>query len=271
MSASEIEPVIRVERDGVTRPAIKVDDLTIRYRTTYEKTPTFKTAIVRFGRGQRAVSVVEAIKNLSFDIPEGTSMGVIGANGAGKSTLMRAVGGVLTPSSGRIEVRGQVSMLTLGVGFNGNLTGRENVVLGGLAGGLSREQVSERAEMIADFAEIGEFMDMPIRTYSSGMYQRLAFSVAVHMDPDILIVDEALSAGDASFREKAAARMKELMGEARAMLLVSHSLGSIKELCDEVIWLHKGRLMMHASPDECIDAYTKFLHVGETAFTMDDM
>ncbi|NCT91321.1 ABC transporter ATP-binding protein [Cellulomonas sp. APG4] len=253
-------------------PTVSVQDVSIVYRTTFEKVPTFKSAIVRLGRGERAVREVDALQNVSFDVPRGTSLGIIGANGAGKSTLMRAIAGVLPPTKGRIEVRGKISaLLALGVGFNGQLSGRENVVLGGLAAGLSREQVEERAEQIAEFAEIGEFMDLPMRTYSSGMYQRLAFSVSVHMDPDILLIDEALSAGDASFKEKATAKMDELMASARAMFLVSHSLGSIKSLCDDAIWIHKGKLMMHDTPERCIAAYTKFLKVGENAFTFEDL
>ena len=179
-------------------------------------------------------------------------MGIIGANGAGKSTLMRAIAGILPPTQGRIEVRSRVSaLLALGVGFNAALSGRENVVLGGLATGLSRKEI-ERYEEIAEFAELGDFMDMPMRTYSSGMYSRLAFSVSVHMNPDILLIDEALSAGDASFKTKAAAKMNDLVRNSRTMFLVSHAMSSVKDLCDDSIWLHKGKLMMRGEPDEVI-------------------
>jgi ABC-type polysaccharide/polyol phosphate transport system ATPase subunit len=278
LSASESPtPEVAEERPGPKQkplpgepPTVSVQDVSIVYRTTLEKVPTFKSAIVRLGRGERAVREIEAVKSMSFDIPRGTSLGVIGANGAGKSTLMRAIAGVLPPTSGRIEVRGKISsLLALGVGFNGMLSGRENVILGGLAAGLSREAVNQRAEEVAAFAEIGEFMDMPMRTYSSGMYQRLAFSVSVHMDPDILLVDEALSAGDAAFQAKAGAKMADLMSSARAMFLVSHSLKSVEKLCDDCIWIHKGTLMMHDTPERCVAAYTKFLKVGEDAFTFD--
>ena len=272
ISLSASSASTRARAAAATRPAVSVQNVSITYRTTFEKVPTLRSTIVRFGRGERAVREVEAIKNVSFDVPVGTSLGIIGANGAGKSTLMKAVAGVLPPTKGRIEVRGHISaLLALGVGFNPALTGQENVVLGGLAAGLSRAQVNERAKEIAEFAEIGEFMEMPMRTYSSGMYQRLAFAVSVHMDPDILLVDEALSAGDAKFKVKASAKMSELMKSARAMFLVSHSLGSIKELCDDCVWIHKGELMMHDSPERCIDAYTKFLEVGENAFTFEDL
>ncbi len=275
LSASNIpahKPIVTVKRTGLEAPAVRVQDVSIRYRTTYEKVPTIKTALARLGRGERAVRVIEAVDHMTFDVPEHTSLGIIGANGAGKSTLMRAIAGVLSPNSGRIEVHGRISsLLALGVGFNGQLSGRENVMLGGLAQGFNPAEVNERAAIIAEFAELEDYMDMPMRTYSAGMYQRLAFSVSVHMDPDILLVDEALSAGDAKFREKASAKMNELMSSARAMFLVSHAMGAIREQCNEAIWIHKGRLMMHGTPDECIHAYTKFVEVGETAFTMEEL
>ena len=167
---------------------------------------------------------------MSFEVPHGKVLGVVGANGAGKSTLMRTVAGILPPNSGRVEVHGRVStLLALGVGFNRKLTGRENVVLGGLAAGLTRAQLREKYDEIVAFAELEDFMDMPMRTYSSGMYGRLAFAVAVTMEPDILIIDEALSVGDARFRRKSFNRMRELCGEDRTILLVTHALGSDRE------------------------------------------
>ena len=255
-----------------SRPAVSVQNVSVTFRTTFERTPTFKSAITRFGRGERAVRDVEAVKNVSFDVPDGTSLGIVGSNGAGKSTLVRTLGGILPPTSGRIEVHGRISaLLALGVGFNPNLSGTENVMLGGLAAGLSRSQIKERSQEIEDFAELGDFMEMPIRTYSSGMRSRLAFSVSVHMDPDILMIDEALSAGDAKFKKKAAAKMNEVMESARAMFLVSHSMPSIKAMCNRAIWLHKGELKMQGSPDEVIAAYTLFLEIGEDKFALEDM
>jgi ABC-type polysaccharide/polyol phosphate transport system ATPase subunit len=251
---------------------VKVEDLHITYRTTFERLPTFKNAVVRLGRGQRAVREVHALKGVSFDVPEGTSMGIIGNNGAGKSTLMRALSGILPPTKGRIEVNGRISpLLSLGVGFNLNLSGRENIIVGGLASGLNRRQVMERSEAVIDFAGIEEFIDAPMRTYSSGMFSRLAFSVAVHMDPDILMIDEALSAGDAAFKTKAAEKMKELRDNARAMFLVSHSLASITELCNDVLWLHKGEVMRRGKPEEVVEEYKEFVHVGSSAVILEDL
>src|SRR4051794_10786426 len=224
------------------------------------------------GRGETIIREVEALKNVSFEVPHGQVLGVVGANGAGKSTLMRTMAGILPPTSGRVEVEGRVStLLALGVGFNRKLSGRDNVVLGGLAAGLSREQLKSKYDEIVAFAELEDFMDIPMRTYSSGMYGRLAFSVAVNMDPDILLIDEALSVGDARFRKKSFNKMRELCAQARTIVLVSHALGSIEQLCDTAAWMHKGELRMQSDPESVVHAYTKFLDVGEDAFTMEDV
>ena len=242
------------------------------YRTSLESAPTLKGTVLKLGRRERVVREIRALRNVSFEVPEGQVLGVVGANGAGKSTLMRTVAGILPPNAGRVEVHGRVStLLALGVGFNRKMTGRQNVVLGGLAAGLSRERLQEKYDEIVAFAELEEFMDMPMRTYSSGMYGRLAFAVAVTMEPDILLIDEALSVGDARFRKKSFRKMRELCGEDRTILLVTHALGSIKELCDQAIWMHKGELRMWDEPDAVVDAYTEFLEVGEDALTMEDV
>jgi teichoic acid transport system ATP-binding protein len=185
---------------------------------------------------------------------------------------MRAMAGILPPTTGSIEVWGRAStLLALGVGFNHNLSGRENIILGGLAAGLSRREVEERAIEVAEWTELGDFIDMPMRTYSSGMSARVGFSVAVHMKPDILMIDEALSTGDAHFREKATAKMAELRESARAMFLVSHGLGSIKEMCNEAIWLDRGKLMLRGEPAEVVQAYMKFVKVKKSESTTEDM
>ena len=252
--------------------AISVQNVSVTYRTTFERTPTLKDALTRLGRGERVVREVEAVKNVSFDLEQGQILGIVGHNGAGKSTLIRTVAGILAPTAGRIEIRGKVStLLALGVGFNAALSGKENVLLGGLAAGLSRQQVADRYDEIADFAELGDFMEMPMRTYSSGMFSRLAFSVAVHMEPDILLVDEALSAGDASFKHKANAKMQELMSQARTMILVSHALGSIEEMCNTAIWMDHGNLMLQGSPKEVVAAYTDFANVKRDNLTLEDV
>jgi teichoic acid transport system ATP-binding protein len=253
--------------------AVRVQDLYLTYRASLEKKPTLRNAFLRLGRRQRMVKEIEALRGVSFDVPHGTVLGVVGANGAGKSTLVRTIAGILPPTGGRIEVHGRVStLLALGVGFNPNLTGRDNVVLGGLAAGMTRSEIAERYDEIAAFADLREgFIDMPMRTYSSGMYARLGFSVAVHMDPDVLIIDEALSTGDARFKRKSFDKMKELCAEARTIFLVSHALGSIKELCTEAVWLHRGELITKGEPGKVVAAYTKYLEVGEDAITLEDV
>jgi len=261
---------------GSDRTRIRVDDVSVTYRTSLEKAPTLKSTLLRLGRRERVVREIQALQSVSFTVPHGKVMGVVGANGAGKSTLMRAVAGILPPTSGRVEVHGRVStLLSLGVGFNRKLTGRQNVVLGGLAAGLTRSELAAKYDKIVEFAELDDFMDMPMRTYSSGMYGRLAFAVAVTMHPDVLIIDEALSVGDARFRRKSFERMRELCGEDRTILLVSHALGSIEKLCDDAIWLDKGRIQMWDEPHAVVEAYTEFLGVGDNEeadpVTMEDV
>ena len=252
--------------------SIRVADVSVTYRTSFERAPTLKSTMLRLGRRERVVREIEALKEVSFEVEHGTVLGIVGANGAGKSTLVRTVAGILPPTEGRVEIRGRVStLLALGVGFNRDLSGRENVVLGGLAAGLSREQMAAKYDEIVDFAELGDFMELPMRTYSSGMYGRLAFSVAVNMDPDILLIDEALSVGDARFRRKSFEKMRELCGQARTIVLVSHALGSIVELCDQAIWMHQGELRMWDEPEAVVDAYTRFLDVRDDVVTREDV
>ena len=274
-SASE-NPAATVEGGSglpaATGCAVRVENLSVTYRTTVEKKPTLKKTLIRLGRRERIIREIKAVRDVSFEVPRGAALGVVGVNGAGKSTLLRTMAGILPPTDGRIEVFGRVStLLSLGVGFKSELTGQENVVLGGLAAGLSREQMAAKYEEIADFAELGDFMDMPMRTYSSGMYGRLAFSVATSMDPDILLIDEALSTGDARFKQKSFAKMRELCGEARTIVLVSHGLRSIREICDEVIWMDEGRIAMRDDADAVIDAYKEYLQVGESEVTDEDV
>jgi ABC-type polysaccharide/polyol phosphate transport system ATPase subunit len=265
---------VRAEQER-KRVTVSVKDVSITYRTALDrKANTMRQRIVRLGRGgEPNIREVRALRGVSFDVTQGTVMGIVGANGAGKSTLMRALAGILPPTSGEIEVNGRVStLLALGVGFNANLTGRENVLLGGLAAGLTRAEVRERYDEIADFAALEDgFMDMPMRTYSSGMFGRLAFAVAVHMEPDILLVDEALSAGDARFKHKAFAKMQELMAQARTIFLVSHALGSDGDLCNDAIWLQKGELVARGTPKEIVDGYTDSLKVKRDAISMEDL
>ena len=252
--------------------AVSVQNLGLIYKTTIDKKLSLTNRVKHLGRGTKQTRIVNALDGVNLDIDYSNVLGVVGANGAGKSTMMRVISGILPPTSGRVEVYGKVStLLALGVGFNKQLTGRENVILGGLASGLSRDEIESHFEEIVDFAELGEAIDAPMRTYSSGMYARLGFSVAVTVKPDILIVDEALSTGDAKFKEKSLNRMKELRTADRALILVSHALATIEDLCNEVIWLNKGKLMARGKPAEVIAEYQKFMNVGKSASSDEDV
>ena len=252
-------------------PTISVREVSLTYRSNVSKKPNIKEALTNMGRRQRTTVSIDALKGISFDVAQGTVLGIIGANGAGKSTLMKAIAGILPPTSGEIHLRGKVSaMLSLGVGFNANLTGRENVLLGGLAAGLSRDEIESNFQAVVDFADIGEHIDMPMRTYSAGMYGRLGFAVATTINPEILLIDEALSTGDAAFKEKSAQRINELCEQAKTLVIVSHGLGTIEELCTEALWLNSGKIAMQGKPEDAIEAYTKFLHVGTVPTSMED-
>jgi len=197
-----------------------------------------------------------ALKNISFRIGRGESVAVIGSNGAGKSTLLSLVAGLSKPDSGQVNVRGRVAaLLELGSGFHGDLSGRENVHLNGSILGLSRKRVNELFDEIVDFAGLGEFIDQPLRTYSSGMIMRLAFAVAVNVDPDVLIVDEVLAVGDQSFQTKSFEKIVEFKRAGKTLLCVSHVTSAVQNLCDRGLWLDQGELIMDGASDEVIAAY----------------
>ena len=264
-------PAEQPERTG--RWAVQARDVHITYRVPRDpRANTLRYRLTRPAKRQGLVREVKALRGVSLDVVHGTVLGIVGANGAGKSTLMRAIAGILPPSAGEIEVHGRIStLLALGVGFNGNLSGRENVVLGGLAAGLSRRQIAERYEKIAAWADLGEFIDMPMKTYSSGMYGRLAFAVSTHMEPDVLLIDEALSAGDAKFKRKSYDTIHELVDQARTIFLVTHAVGTVRDLCDDCLWLHRGRVMMRGDPQQVTAAYIRFQEVGEDPVVLEDV
>jgi len=252
--------------------AVSVKDLGLTYTTSIDKKPTLKARLKSLGRGKKFTRTVRALSDVSIDVHYGTVLGIIGSNGAGKSSLMRVISGIVPPTQGRVEVFGSVStLLALGVGFNPAMTGRDNVYLGGLAAGMSRHEIDANFQAIAEFSELGEAIDAPMRTYSSGMYARLAFSVAAVVEPDILIIDEALSTGDAKFKEKSLNRIKELRTADRALILVSHALATIEDICNEVIWLNNGKLMARGKPTEVIAAYREFVDARKSASSDEDV
>ncbi|MBD2355691.1 ABC transporter ATP-binding protein [Tolypothrix sp. FACHB-123] len=202
-----------------------------------------------------------ALQDISFEVMKGETMGIIGRNGAGKSTLLQMICGTLTPTSGEIQVNGTVAaLLELGAGFNPEFTGRENVYMNGAIIGLSQEQVNERFDKIAAFADIGDFIDQPVKTYSSGMYVRLAFASAIHVEPDILIVDEALSVGDMFFQAKCMAQMQQMMNAGTTVLFVSHDIGSVKSLCQRCVFLEQGKLQKIGKASDVVSLYTGIIH-----------
>ena len=201
-----------------------------------------------------------ALDNISFEIRSGETIGIIGTNGAGKSTLLKLITGVATPTSGRIEVNGRISaLLELGAGFNPEYTGIENIYLNGVMVGYTKEEMDQRIEDILSFADIGDFIYQPVKTYSSGMFARLAFAVAINVDPDILIVDEALSVGDIFFQAKCYKKFEEFKNNGKTILFVSHDLGSISKYCDRVILLNKGKKLSEGLPNKMVDLYKKVL------------
>lgn len=206
----------------------------------------------------------QALKDVSFRLQKGRILGIVGRNGSGKSTLLRAIGGIFSVDHGKIELfHNKVSLLSIGVGFNYLLSGRENVILSGMLTGFTKEEVNERMDKIIAFSEIGEFIDKPVATYSSGMYSKLAFSLATELNTDILLIDEVLSVGDESFAAKSYYRMKELIQDKNhTVVIVSHNLTTLEELCDEVLWLHDGETKMYGTPSEVLLQYKEFMRGG---------
>ncbi len=211
-------------------------------------------------------NLTHAIKDLTLRIPKGASVGLIGRNGSGKSTFLKLVTGIYKPDLGRISVHGRVSaLIELGAGFHPDFTGRENLMLAGVMHGLSREEVLRRFDEIVRFAELEHVIDDPVRTYSSGMFMRLGFSIAIHTDPDILLVDEVLAVGDAGFVAKCKDRIAELRKEGKTLVLVTHDLDAVERWCDEVVWLDNGVVKDRGYPRRVIDAYRQFIEHGEEA------
>lgn len=236
--------------------AIKVNDVCLSYftRNGVSIRNIFKKDAVSKGEFQ-------ALKGVSFQVEKGKILGIIGKNGSGKSTLLRAIGGIFSVDSGSIELfKNKVSLLSIGVGFNYLLTGRENVILSGMLTGFTMDEILEKMDNIIEFAEIGDFIDKPVNTYSSGMYSKLAFSLATELNTDILLVDEVLSVGDEKFAKKSYFRMKELIEDQNhTVVIVSHNLQTLEDLCDEVLWLHEGKIRMVGEPSEVLNEYKKFM------------
>ena len=225
------------------RPVIILDHVSVRYRAPEEVIGTFKEYAIQVLRRNVRFREFRALNNIDLQVDEGEILGVIGRNGAGKSTLLKVISRVLIPTEGRVRLRGMVSpLLELGAGFHPELTGRENILLNGTLLGHSRREIESRLPEIIDFAELGAFIDSPLRTYSSGMVARLGFSVSTTWHPDILILDEILSVGDEAFRQKCRVRMRKYREEGTTTLLVTHDSGTVESLCSRAIWLDHGEI-----------------------------
>jgi ABC-type polysaccharide/polyol phosphate transport system ATPase subunit len=236
--------------------AIRLEGVCVRYRIPRERIPSIKEYAIRRLKRRIVYDDFEALRDVGLEIQAGETVGVVGRNGAGKSTLLRLIARVIQPTKGRVVVAGKTApLLELGLGLHGELTGRENVLLQGALLGFSRTEMKRRMDRIIAFAELEEFIDAPIRTYSTGMAARLAFSVATDVDPDILLVDEALAVGDERFQRKCHDRMEAFRRAGKTVLLVSHALTQVRDNCRRAVWIHEGRLLRDGEAGEVTEAY----------------
>ena len=244
--------------------AVEADGVSKRFRLYHERNQSLKATLMRKRRA--VVEEFWALKDVSVEVPEGSTFGLIGENGSGKSTLMKCMAKILRPDHGSVTVRGKVSaLLELGAGFHPELSGRENVYLNGSILGIKGKELSRRFDDIVDYAGLGQFIDQPVKNYSSGMYVRLGFSVAINVDPDVLLVDEVLAVGDEAFQRKCGEKFAELRQQGKTIVLVSHSMVSVHNLCDKVAWLDHGHVKMVDSARRVVDEYTGAVQVDRKA------
>lgn len=237
--------------------AIEVKDLKITYKCV--KSLSMRKSLFHLRKSK--LEVYEALRGISFEVKKGEIMGIVGKNGSGKSTLLRAIAGIFSADSGSIELESDsVSLLSIGVGFQKKLSGRENIILSGMLLGFSEQEVRDKMDEIIEFANLGKFIDMPVKTYSSGMYSKLAFSITAVLETDIMLIDEVLSVGDAKFKKKSYKKMQELiMDENRTVVIVSHSTETLEKLCTSLLWLHEGEIKMQDDTKTVLDAYNEFM------------
>ena len=255
--------LLRVKRVPPSR--IQFEEVTHRYRLIRERPDSLREIFAKLFQQRSVVQDFEALKAVSFDIAAGETVGLIGRNGSGKSTALKIMAGVFEPTQGEVLISGTIApLIELGAGFHPDLTGRENIVLNGLLMGLSKKEVLERAPAIIEFDDLGDFIDTPLKQYSSGMYMRLAFATAVEVDPDILLVDEILAVGDAEFQEKCYERMRQFQRKGKTLVLVSHIAEDIRKLCSRVILLDHGQLLADGSTESVLRKYEELIHLPVT-------
>lgn len=237
--------------------AIKVDHVYKSFTVYYDRANTLKERILFLSRNKKREKR-EILKDINLEIKKGETVGLIGVNGSGKSTLLKLMTKIIFPNKGTIETTGKLtSLLELGAGFHPDFTGRENIYFNASIFGLTRKEIDNRLNQIIEFSELGELIDNPVRTYSSGQYMRLAFSVAINVDAEILLIDEILSVGDQHFQEKCFNKMRELRKEGKTMVFVTHSMESVRNLCDRAIWLYNGEVRMDGNTKEVVDEYLR--------------
>ena len=236
--------------------AIKVENLTKEFKLFYDKPSTLKERLVFWNKKKENSRIV--LKNINLTIKKGETVALIGTNGSGKSTLLKLMTKIIYPSKGKLTTNGKLtSLLELGAGFHPDFTGRENIYFNASIFGLTKEEIEKRVDEIIEFSELGEFIDSPVRTYSSGMYMRLAFSVAINVDADILLIDEILAVGDQHFQDKCFAKLTELKESDKTIVIVTHSLEQVRKLCTRAIWIYEGEVRLDGKPDKVVDEYLK--------------
>ena len=236
--------------------AIEVKNMTKKFNVYYDKANTLKEKLMFWTRGNKEVRTV--LKDINIEIKKGETVALVGINGSGKSTLLKLMTKIIYPTKGTVETKGKLtSLLELGAGFHPDFSGRENIYFNASIFGLSKKEIDKRLNSIIDFSELGEFIDNPVRTYSSGMYMRLAFSVAINVDADILLIDEILAVGDQHFQDKCFKKLEELRDSDKTIVIVTHSLDSIKKLCNRAIWIYNGEVKMDGKCDKVIEQYLK--------------
>ena len=247
---------IQAEKTSYPDALVEVNDVSMRFRMPTQKVDNLKELFIKFVKRQLKYTELEVLRNISFHVNRGESVGILGRNGAGKSTLLKLISGIIEPTSGTITVRGTiVPLLKLGAGFDMEATGKENIFLNGAMLGFSKKEMQARYDSIVAFSELEKFMNMPLKNYSSGMIARLGFSIAVDVNPDLLIIDEVLAVGDASFQKKCAEKIAQLQENGTTLLLVSHSPAMVKKLCKSALWIKNGSVVMYDDANKVSDAY----------------